>query len=140
MALLYGMFCSWVLVLRKLAARKHNRLKTKYESADKSFRKAERDCKNDEVVVGRPGGYSSQLRLMRHYDAVDQAKSKWIAAKKKLNKRQRLEKRVKNFSGRKVPYAVGLLDMAIVTKGVDMAYKAGNLDLTYVKDMLSSMI
>ena len=140
MALLYGMFCSWVLVLRKLAARKHNRLKKKYESADKSFRKAERDCKNDEVVVGRPSGYSSQLRLMRRYDAVDQAKVKWIAAKKKLSKRQRLEKKVKSFSGRKVPYAVGLLDMAIVAKGVDMARQSGNLDLTYVTDLFSSFL
>ncbi|MFK7765876.1 MAG: hypothetical protein AB8B55_01450 [Mariniblastus sp.] len=139
MALLFGMFSSWVLVLRKLAARKHNRLKKKYESADKIFRKVERDCKNDEVAVGRPGSYSSQLRLIKLYDSVDNAKTKWIASKQKLNKRKNFEKRLKTLRGRKVPYAIGLLDMAIVAKGVGMARENG-VSLSYLTDTFQSFI
>ena len=38
MALLFGMICSWIVVLRKLAAWKHDRLKKNYEAADERFR------------------------------------------------------------------------------------------------------
>ena len=140
MALLYGMFCSWIVVLRKLAARKHNRLKKNYESADKAFREVERDCKNDEVAVGRPAAYSAQLKLMKLYESLDQTKSHWIAAKRKLAKRQRLEDRFKSLKGRKIPYSFGLLDMAVVLKGIDAVREAGRFDLTFVADLVQSFL
>jgi hypothetical protein len=140
MALLYGMFCSWIVVLRKLASRKHNRLKKIYETADAAFRRVERDCKNDEVAVGRPGAYSAQLKLMKLYEAVDQAKSRWIKAKRKLSKRGRTEAKIKSLKGRKIPYTFGLLDMAVVIKGIDAVREAGRFDLGYISELANSFL
>lgn len=140
MALLYGMLCSWVVVLRRLAARKHNRLKKQYETADKAFRKVERDCKNDEVAVGRPGAYSAQLKLMKLYEALDQIKTRWTASAQKLKKRQRTEAQIKSLKGRKIPYSFGLLDMAFVIKGIDAVREAGQMDFTRVADLVQSFI
>lgn len=140
MAVLYGMFCSWVVVLRKLASWKHNRLKKNYEDADKAFRAVERDCKNDEVAVGRPAAYSAQLKLMKLYEALEQSKSRWIAAKRKLNKRELFESRVKRLRGRKLPYTFGLVDMAIVIKVVDAVREAGRLDYSSVADLVQSFL
>jgi hypothetical protein len=138
MALLYGMFCGWIVVLRKLALRKHNRLKKNYETAEKAFRHVERDCKNDEVAVGRPGAYSAQLKLMKRYEAVDFAKTRWIAAKRKLGKRERIEGKVKSLKGRKIPYTFGLLDMAVIVKGVDAFREAARLNLGFVSEYVQS--
>lgn len=140
MALLYGMFCSWVVVLRKLASWKHNRLKKTYEHADKSFRAVERDCKNDEVAVGRPAAYSAQLKLMKLFEALELSKNRWIAAKRKLDRRELLESRVKSLRGRKIPYTFGLFDMAIVIKAVDAIREAGRLDFTSVSDLVQSFL
>lgn len=140
MALLYGMFCSWIVVLRRLAARKHNRLKKRYEAADKAFRNVERDCKNDEVAVGRPAAYKSQLKLMKLYEALDAAKAAWIKSKKKLAKREKTEERIKSLQGRKIPYTFGLLDMAIVVKGIDFAREYDRLDLSGVIDFVQSLV
>ena len=140
MALLYGMFCSWIVVLRKLAAWKHNRLKTKYESVDKAFRALERECKNDEVAVGRPAAYSLQLKLMKLYEALDLAKQRWIKSKRKLAKREQLSEKVKSLSGRKIPYTFGLLDMAIVAKGIDVTREAGRVDFSGAVDFLQSFL
>jgi len=140
MALLYGMFCGWIVVLRKLAARKHNRLKKNYETAEKAFRRVERDCKNDEVAVGRPSAYSAQLKLMKLYEAVDLSKTRWVAAKRKLSKRQRTEGKIKSLKGRKIPYTFGLLDMAVVLKAVDVYREAGRLDLGFVSEYIQSFM
>ncbi len=140
MALLYGMFCSWIVVLRKLAARKHNRLKKNYETAEKAFRRVERDCKNDEVVVGRPSAYSAQLKLMKLYEAVDQSKTRWVAAKRKLSKRELSEAKIKSLRGRKIPYSFGLLDMAVVLKAVDAFREAGRLDLGFVSEYVQTFL
>ena len=139
MALLYGMFCSWIVVLRKLASRKHNRLKKNYETAETAFRRVERDCKNDEVAVGRPAAYSAQLKLMKLYEVVDQTKTQWIAAKRKLAKRERAEAKIKRLKGRKIPYTFGLLDMAFVIKGVDAVREAGRFDLGFVSEFAQSL-
>jgi len=76
-ALFYTVLCSWIVVLRKLASWKHNRLKARYEKANKAFRTVERECKNDEVAVGRPAAYSAQLKLMKLYEALESLI--WIA-------------------------------------------------------------
>ena len=140
MALLYGMFCSWIVVLRKLASRKHNRLKKNYESAETAFRRVERDCKNDEVAVGRPAAYSAQLKLMKLYEAVDQSKTRWVAAKRKLAKRERAEAKIKSLKGRKIPYTFGLLDMAFVVKAIDLIREAGGFDFGYITELANSFL
>ena len=138
MALLYGMFCSSIVVLRKLATRKHNRLKNKYETAETAFRRVERDCKNDEVAVGRPAAYAAQLKLMKLYEKIDQTKTRWIAAKRKLAKRERAEVKIKSLKGRKIPYTFGLLDMAVVVKAVDAIREAGRFDLGFISEFAQS--
>ena len=99
MALLYGMICSWVVVLRKFAAWKHDRLKKNYAAAADSFKVTETDCKNDEVAMGRPADYGVQLRLMKQFDdkikkvllvgtdyvVEKHIKTKWIAENQRLN-------------------------------------------------------
>ncbi len=140
MALLYGLICSWIVVLRKFAARKHNRLKKNYENASASFKSTEQDCKNDEVAMGRPAGYASQLRLMKQYETVESARTRWISAERKLNKRQRWESRIKSLQGRKIPYSFGLLDMALVLKVTDVVREAGNFDLSIVQDFLMTIL
>jgi len=139
MALIYAMLCSWIVVLRKLASWKHNRLKTRYENADKAFRTLERECKNDEVAVGRPAAYSAQIKLMKLYEALESAKKRWRVAKKKLNKRQKFEDKLKALRGRKIPYSFGLLDMAIVMKVVDVAREANGFDFSIAMDFIKSL-
>ena len=139
MAILFAMLCGWVVVLRKFASRKHDRLKNKYETVNESFQLVERDCKNDEVAVGRPGSYSAELRLMKLYESVEQAKQNWIAASQKLVKRQKMEERLKGLRGRKIPYTFGLLDMAVVIKGIDAIREAKRFDLSFITDLINSI-
>ena len=136
MALIYAMLTAWIVVLRKLASRKHNRLKSKYERVDESFRSLERECKNDEVTVGRPAAYSAQFKLMKLYESLDAAKQRWLASKKKLDKRAGWAKKLKRLKGRKIPYSFGLLDMAIVMKAVDVVREANGFDLSAVMDFV----
>jgi hypothetical protein len=139
MALIYAMLCSWIVVLRKLASWKHNRLKKRYETANKAFRKVERECKNDEVAVGRPAAYKAQLKLMKMFEALESAKQRWLAGKKKLDKRTKLEGKLKELRGRKVPYSFGLLDMAIVMKVADVARQAKGFNFSTVMDFIQSI-
>ena len=139
MALIYAMLCSWIVVLRKLASWKHNRLKARYEKTNEAFRTLERECKNDEVAVGRPAAYSAQLKLMKLYEALESAKKRWRISKTKLNKRQKLEEKLKALRGRKIPYSFGLLDMAIVMKVVDVAREANGLDFSVAMDFIKSL-
>ena len=138
-ALIYTVMCSWIVVLRKLASWKHNRLKARYEKTNEAFRKLERECKNDEVAVGRPAAYSAQLKLMKLYEALESAKKRWRISKTKLNKRQKLEEKLKALRGRKIPYSFGLLDMAIVMKVVDVAREANGLDFSVAMDFIKSL-
>lgn len=139
MALIYAMLCSWIVVLRKLASWKHNRLKNRYESAEKAFRKAERDCKNDEVAVGRPAAYKAQFKLMKLFEALESAKQRWLAAKKKFDSRTKLLAKLKAMRGRKVPYSFGLLDMAVVMKVIDVAREANGFDFSTVMEFIQSL-
>jgi hypothetical protein len=140
MALLYAMLCGWVVVLRKFASRKHDRLKKKYEGADKAFRCVERDCKNDEVAVGRPVAYAAQFKLMKLYEKLEAAKKSWIASKQKLDKRDKMVAKINSLKGRKVPYTFGLLDMAILFKGVDALREANRFDFSFVTNLIESFI
>ena len=139
MALIYAMLTSWIVVLRKLASWKHNRHKARYELVERTFQKLERNCKNDEVAVGRPAAYKAQLKLMKLYEALESAKQSWLASRKKLDKRQKLEDKLKALRGRKIPYSFGLLDMAIVMKVVDVVREAKRFDLSIVTDFIQSL-
>ena len=140
MALLYAMLCSWFVVLRKLASRKHNRLKKNYEKSDKAFRRAERDCKNEEVAVGRPAALSAQVKLIKLYEELDQAKKAWVASKRTLDRRQKTVEKLHDLKGRKLPYTFGLVDMALVLKSFDVFREAQQWDLSFVMNLLDSFI
>ena len=140
MALIFAMLTGWIVVLRKFASWKHNRLKASYERADEAFQKIERECKNEEVAVGRPAAYKAQFKLMKLYEALDASKQRWLASQKKLNRRQKFEKKLKDLRGRKIPYTFGLLDMAIVLKVIDVAREANRLDFSIVTDFIESLI
>ncbi len=139
MALIFTMLMGWIVALRKLASWKHNRLKSKYEKTNEAFRLLERECKNDEVAVGRPVAYSAQLKLMKLYESLEAAKQRWLASKKKLDKRSGWAKKLKRLRGRKIPYSFGLLDMAIVMKVVDVAREANSFDFSVAMDFIKSI-
>ncbi len=139
MALIFAMLTGWIVVLRKFASWKHNRLKSRYEATDKAFRLLERDCKNDEVAVGRPAAYSAQLKLMKLFEKLESAKQRWMTSKKKLDKRVAQGKKLKRLKGRKIPYSFGLLDMAIVMKMVDVAREANGFDYSVVMEFVKSL-
>lgn len=140
MALLYGFICSWAVVLRKFAAWKHNRLKKIYQTAELAFQKVEHECKSHEVAIGSPSDYQSQMKLLRMFDEKEQARTRWIAAENKLAARVKREKSIRKFTGKKLPYTFGLLDMAIVFKFIDAGRELGNLDLASLYDLIKSWI
>lgn len=112
MALIYGLVRAIAFALLKMATWKHNRAKARLEKADKAFRDIENSCKADEVASGRPASFTSQFKMMKLFEVRDAADSKWKSAIAKMQKRQRNSQWLKNFSGRKIPYIVGLIDMA----------------------------
>ena len=77
---------------------------------------------------------------MKLYEALESAKNRWRNSKVKLNKRQKLEGKLKALKGRKIPYSFGLLDMAIVMKVVDVAREANGLDFSDVMEFITSIV
>jgi hypothetical protein len=71
MALVYMALCALVLVLRWTAGWREGRSKRRYARHEERFRAAERDCKAEEVRVGRPAGYADQIRLLNAFEARD---------------------------------------------------------------------
>ncbi|MGI9518962.1 MAG: hypothetical protein ACR2NP_18060 [Pirellulaceae bacterium] len=140
MALLYALICSWAVVLRKFATRKHNRWKQAYDLADSSFRKLEQECKSHEVAIGSPADYHSQMKLLRLFDVKESARDRWTAAANKLKKRKERERRMRKFNGRKLPYSFGLLDMALLFKLVDAGRGFGNVNWLAFMETVQSWI
>lgn len=140
MALLYALICSWAVVLRKFAARKHTRLKRAYDQIDTAFRTLEQECKSHEVAIGSPADYHSQMKLLRLFDHKEKARERWIAAGNKLKKRKRRERKLRKFSGRKLPYTFGLLDMALLFKLIDAGQRLGGWNLSSLIETVQSWI
>ena len=138
MALLYGLLCSWAVVLRNFAARKHSRLKKIYDQADSAFRETEQECKNHEVAVGRPADYHSQMKLLRQFDDKEQARTRWIAAQRVLQRRSRRSRKLRKLKGKRLPYTFGLLDMALVLKLLDAARELGKFDISTIVELFKS--
>lgn len=113
MALLYGLLRVIAFALMKKATWKHRRAKTRLEKADKSFREIENSCKAEEVASGRQANFASQFKMMKQFEVRDTANGRWKLAAKKMKKRVKLANWLKNVTGKKVPYAIGLVDMAL---------------------------
>ncbi|MGI9516385.1 MAG: hypothetical protein ACR2NP_05045 [Pirellulaceae bacterium] len=140
MAIIYALVCSWAVVLRKLAAWKHDRLKRIYEQAELAFQAVEQDCKSHEVALGGPADYHSQMKLLRLFDEKEQARETWMAADLKLQRRRRRERAVRKFTGKKLPYTFGLLDMALLFRFVDTAREFGSYNLASIVELIRSWI
>ncbi len=113
MALFYMLMRAIAFALLKSATWKHRRAQAKLDKTDSLFREIEATCKAEEVAVGRPVNFASQFKLMKLYEMRDAANDRWKAAATRLSKRERLANWLKKLSGRKLPYAVGLVDMAL---------------------------
>ena len=130
MALLHAMICSRAVVLRKFAARKHSRLKKNCDRADSAFRKLEQECKGHEVTIGSPANYHSQMKLLRLFDEKETAREQWVKAGNRLAARSRRERKLRKFSGRKLPYSFRIFDMAMLFKLLDAGRGASNWNLS----------
>jgi len=78
--------------------------------------------------------------MMKLFEKLEMAKQRWLASKKKLDRRVGIAKKLKRLKGRKIPYSFGLLDMAIVTKMVDVAREANGFDFSVVMDFVESLV
>lgn len=125
MALIYGLMRSLAVALYKYAAWRHNRAKLQFEKLDDDFRKLETECKAEEVSVGRPVDFGSQIKLLKQYEKREVARQHWIQSSRKMQKRARLTATVRSFSGRKLPYTFGLIDMALLMRLIQLGYRNG---------------
>lgn len=114
MALIYALVRIIAVALYQLASWRHGSAKKRLEKADASFRKIESACKTDEVASGRPADFMNQFKLMQEFEKRDKANQRWLKAAKRLNNRNRFATWLAGLTGRKLPYLVGLFDMAIV--------------------------
>lgn len=117
MALFYLLMRAIAYAMLKTATWKHRRTKTKLEKADELFKRIENSCKAEEVANGRPANFASQFKLMKLFEFRDEANDRWKAAATRLKQRQRFTTRLKTVTGRKMPYAVGLVDMTLALVG-----------------------
>lgn len=116
MVLIYKLVCTIAVVLAKFSAWRTARAKTKLENETERFKKVESQCKADEVETGRSSDVASQLRLIKQFEKREVANEHWKRRAIVSAKYRRIANWLSNFSGRKLPYATGLLDMAIGLK------------------------
>lgn len=121
MALIYGFIRGVAFTLRKLAEWKHARVQRVYEQLEESFSQLDGDRKLEEAGTGQPVSYALQFKLLKNFEAKEQARQKWVAAANRLTNRQNIEGKIQRFSGLKLPYTFGLVDMALVLKLLDEA-------------------
>jgi hypothetical protein len=140
MVFLYGMLRSLISALRQMAAWKHARSQRIYERLQKAFSEAERDCKAHEVRVGRPVDYKSQLRLLKSYEASEAARGKWMRAAQKLGAWKAREAKVRAFSGKKLPYSFGLVDMALLLNVLDYLGTPFRVDFAMLAELVRSRL
>ena len=106
MALIYGLMRAVAAAMTRLAMWQNHRAMKKLEVADSQFRKTETDCKADEVAVGRPADYPTQIRLLREFEKREAAHASWTRAANRLKKRKRFQRWLVKLSGRKNPLHV----------------------------------
>ena len=137
MALIYGFVRAVAVALTKMAAWRHGRAQSQLEKADKAFREIETSCKAEEVASGRAADFASQFQLMKQYETREAANARWKRAAMRLAKRQKVSNWLADFSGKKIPYSFGLVDMALLMKVVEVVYER-QLDLSAVAEMVGS--
>ena len=116
MVLIYGMVCAVAVALAKITAWQLARAKSHLESEDALFGELELNCKADEVESGRAVGLTSQLRLMKQFEKRETASANWQRRALTAARYQRVAKWLTGLSGKKLPYTMGLMDMAFGMK------------------------
>lgn len=123
MALIYGLIHAFSAMVLKWAKWKNARAMKRLEAIDVQYRKQELQCKGKEVSTGRPATMLAQMKLMRLIEQRDDADNKFKSTATQLNRRQRFHKSVVDFQGKKLPYSLGLIDMALVMKLAEWAFE-----------------
>ena len=119
MMLLYGLVRCIASALRYKAQRAHDRAKALYETVKTAFTSIETECKAEEVALGRPVDYTSQLRLMKAFEKSEDSRQRWVRSADKLAKREKLAERVNGFQNARLPYTFGLIDMTVVLRAFE---------------------
>ena len=138
MVFFYWMLRFCASILRMFAARNHKRAQAAYDQLDTSFRDVESECKSEEVAVGRPLDYIAQIKLLKGYEELEDARKTWVKSANRLKTREKFAKNLREFSGRKVPYLFGLVDMALAFKAFDMV-QSGQINLQRIADSIGSI-
>ncbi len=119
MMLLYGLVRGIASTLQWKARRAHTRAKRLYAELKSAFDAIESDCKAEEVSLGRPVDYSSQLKLLKAFERSEFARQRWLRTEKRVKSRDKLADRVKGFRNARLPYTFGLIDMTVVMRAVE---------------------
>jgi len=135
MALIYGLVRAIAVAFAKTAAWRHARVQKQFDQADKTFRETETSCKAEEVVAGRPVDFASQFQLLKRFEKREVINDRWKRSAAKLAKRQDFANRLDEFSGKKLPYSFGLVDMALALKIVELTYEK-HIDLSMVGELI----
>lgn len=114
MALLYTLVMILAVVLLALAVLRERRLQRKYERLEQRFKAIEKDCKADEVQLGRPMAYAAQLQLLSAYNVKEKARQRWLRANRSRQTVSAVVQRGRALKGRTLPYTFGLIDMAVL--------------------------
>lgn len=119
MMLLYGLVRCIASALRYKAQRTHTRAKALYETLQTAFNSVETECKAEEVTLGRPVDYTSQLRLMKAFEQSEDSRQRWVRSAERLAKREKFAERVNEFQNARLPYTFGLIDMTVVLRAFE---------------------
>lgn len=114
MILLYAAACAAVLAWRLRAQLRAWVSKRMYERAETAFREVERQCKFDEVQLGRPVDYAGQLRLLKAFESRESEKGRWSKAALALARANRAWTGLRGFQGRRTSYLSGVFDVALL--------------------------
>jgi hypothetical protein len=119
MMLLYGVIRGISALLRRYVEWMHKRAQNAYELAETAFGELEASCKAEEVALGRPIDYASQLKLLKAYERREAAKQRWVNAAARSGRSKSAEDRLRSFSQMRLPYTFGLIDMAFLMRVLD---------------------
>lgn len=119
MVFLYQVLIVFAVVAKWFVSLHCGRRKQLYESEQQVYDNVETDVKLDQVAHNGRLPTEVQLKLMRYYNRKEDARQKWVAAENRLKGMTQRVDGLRAFQSRKVPYAAGFLDMALVMELVD---------------------
>jgi len=137
MAFLYGLLRVLATGLRWLAGGRHARWQKRYERAETAFQNLETETKAAEVQLGRPMDFAAQLKLLKAYEAKEKARQRWMRSAQRLESVKAKEAWLKELKGRKIPYTLGLVDMATVVYVLDRFSGFADVPLDLVQDVIA---